>query len=181
MVKAPHESHRPSRPFNVTRDSCYPAPHPSKKHILLMHMHMYLLGTRTLNRGEEIGRLASSARFSIVTAISWSFEHNQHEREDKISEAQISAARDILKTSSIQSMGGTKPTLPTSRDSASNHAVPPRERERESLEAGAHPTQVPFPLDIIIISLSCVRHEVCSLDSNSSFHFRTQDKNPPPR
>lgn len=126
MVKAPHESHRPSRPFNVTRGSCYPALHPSKKHILPMHMHMYLLGTRTPNWGEEIGRLASSARFSIVTAI---FEKSQHEREDKISEAQISEAQDILKTSSIQSMGSTRPTLPTSRDSALNHAVSPRERE----------------------------------------------------
>lgn len=129
MVKAPHESHRLSRPFNVTRDSCYPAPHPSKKHILPMHMHMYLLGTRTLNRGEEIGKLASSTRFSIVTAISWSFEQSQHEREHKISEAQISEAHDILETSSIQSMGGTRPTLPTSGDSALNHAVYPRERD----------------------------------------------------
>lgn len=128
MVKAPHESHRLSRTFNVTRDSCYPAP-PQQKHILPMHMHMYLLGTRTLNRGEEIGRLASSAHFSIVTAISWSFEQSQHEREHKISEAQISEAQDILKTSSIQSTGGTRPTLPTSRDSALNHAVSPRERE----------------------------------------------------
>lgn len=127
MVKAPHESHRLSRPFNVTRDSCSPAPHPSKKHIL--PMHMYLLGTRTLNRGEEIGRLASSAHFSIVTAISWSFEQSQHEREAKISEAQISEAQDILETSSIQSMGGTRPTLPTSGDSALNHAVSPQ-RER---------------------------------------------------
>lgn len=99
MVKAPHESHRLSRPFNVTRDSCYPAPHPSKSIFYLpMHMHMYLLGTRTLNRGEEIGRLASSAHFSMVTAISCSFEQSQHSREDKISEAQISEAQDILET-----------------------------------------------------------------------------------
>lgn len=135
MVKAPHESHRLSRPFNVTRDSCYPAPHPSKKHIPPMHMHMYLLGTRTLNRGEEIGRLASSAHFSMVTAIAWSFEQSQHEREDKISEAQ-----DILETSSIQSMGGTRPTLPTSGDSALNHAVSPRERERERVFGSWRPS-----------------------------------------
>lgn len=129
MVKAPHESHRLSRPFNVTRDSCYPALHPSQKHILPMHMHMYLLGTRALNRGEEIGRLASSARFSIVTAISWSFEQSQHEREDKISEAQISAAQDILKTSSIQSMGGTRPLLPTLQLFFESRCISPRERE----------------------------------------------------
>lgn len=144
MVKAPHESHRLSRPFNVTRDSCYPAPHPSKKHILPMHMHMYLLGTRTLNRGEEIGRLASSAHFSIVAAISWSFEQSQHEREDKISEAQ-----DILKTSSIRSMGGTRPTLPTSRDSALNHAVSPQERDSLWKLAPIRP-KFPFPLVLLL-------------------------------
>lgn len=144
MVKAPHESHRLSRPFNVTRDSCYPAPHPSKKHTLPMHMHMYLLGTRTLNRGEEIGRLASSARFSIVTAISWSFEQSQHGREHKISEAQ-----DILETSSIQSMGSTRPTLPTSGDSALNHAVYPRERDSLWKLAPISP-KFPFPLVLLL-------------------------------
>lgn len=154
MVKAPHESHRLSRPFNVTRDSCYPAPHPSKKHILPMHMHMYLLGTRTLNRGEEIGRLASSAHFSIVTAISWSFEQSQHEREDKISEAQISEAQDILKTSSIQSIGGTRPTLPTSRDSALNHAVSPQERESLWKLAPIRPKFL-FPLMYYYFPLLC--------------------------
>lgn len=160
MVKAPHESHRLSRPFNVTRDSCYPAPHPSKKHILPMHMHMYLLETRTLNRGEEIGRLASSAHFSVVTAISWSFEQSQHEREHKISEAQVSEVQDILKTSSIQPMGGTRPTLPTSGDSALNHAVSPqqkeRERERESLWklAPIRPKSL-FPLMYYYVPLVC--------------------------
>lgn len=150
MVKAPHESHRLSRPFNVTRDSCYPAPHPSKKHILPMHMHMYLLGTRTLNRGgEETGRLASSAHFSMVTAISLSFEQSQHEREHKISEAQVSEAQDILKTSSIQSMGGTRPTLPTSRDSALNHAVYPRERDSLWKLAPIRPKSL-FPLILLL-------------------------------
>lgn len=154
MVKAPHESHRLSRLFNVTRDSCYPALHPSKKHILPMHMHMYLLGTRTLNRGEEIGRLASSARFPIVTAISWSFEQSQHEREHKVSEAQISEAQDILKTSSIQSMGGTKPTLHTSRDSALNHAVYPRERDSLWKLAPIRPKSL-FPLMYYYFPLVC--------------------------
>lgn len=154
MVKAPHESHRLSRPFNVTRDSWYPAPHPSKKHILPMHMHMYLLGTRTLNRGEEIGRLASSAHFSIVTAISGSFEQSQDEREDKISEAQISEAQDIWKTSSIQSMGSTRPTLPTSRDSALNHAVYPRERDSLWKLAPIRPKSL-FPLMYYCFPLVC--------------------------
>lgn len=149
MVKAPYVSYRLSRPFDVTRDSCYPAPYPSKKHILPTHMHMYLLGTRTLNRGEEIGRLASSAHFSIVTAILWSFEQSQHEREDKISEVQ-----DILETSSIQSMGGTKPTLPTSGDSASNHAVHPRERDSLWKLAPISPKSL-FPLMYYCFPLVC--------------------------